>query len=338
MSAVASSNEPQPDHPLVAGLDQAFTGSGGNAPALAGWLEYLTHPDENDGPRVLEFMDGSGIESSGKPQSNVTGHVLERSILRDLTMNRFFAHADVLSGQRVGAVTEDGEISNAQALGDTFDLIQEAYLKKALESTRPYHSVNVWENIDVEVGGVMSRENWDGGAADSARARYSQLKQWYEHHRNPGLLAMNDFLVRYAAILLKARADINELMGKLVATLNRATADRTQEGLAFAVSALDKILNVTLKFPETVADATLLVTNVLKEAMGSATKSAQDSGFGLDPSDLQLGYYRMFESFIRAGDKVCWEAADTVAKLITDRETGLLFVRRHWVDAPRWPR
>ncbi|WP_460394502.1 hypothetical protein [Actinophytocola sediminis] len=321
----------------MTGLDQAFTGRGGNAPALVGWLEYLANPEENQGPRVLELVDGSAIESSGKPHPNVGGQVLERSVLRDLTLDRFFAHASVLSGQRIGTVTEDGEIANSQQLGDTFDLIEEAFLKKHPESTRPDHSVDVWRDINVKINAVVSRENWDSGAADNARDRYSTMVQWYENHRNLGLTAMNEFLVKFAAIILKARADINELMGKTVTILNNAAADTTQGEIEFAVSALDKILNVVLNLPKTAADATLLVSDAIKNAMTPATKSSQDSGFGIDPSDLRLGYYRMFESFIEAGDKVCWEAAGAVATLVTDAENGLLFVRRHWVSAPRWP-
>lgn len=334
---MASSNEPQPDHALVTNLDPAFAGPGGNAPALAGWLEYLAHPEENTGPRVLEFSDGSGIESNGKPDPDVAGHLLERTVLRDLTVDRFFAHADVLSGQRVGTLSPDGEISNTVELGRTYDLIEETFRKKATDSTRPEHSVDMWMRLTSNVDAVVSRENWDSGAADRARDRFIQLKQWYENHRNPGLNSMNEYLVKYAAIILKARQDVNELMGKLVATLDSVTARSAQEGLSFAVSTLDRILNFALNPPDTAKDAVLFVSDAISSAMEPATKSTEDSGFGFDTTDIHLGYYRMFESFIRAGDLVCWEAADAVAKLITDAEHGMLFVRRNWMSAPAWP-
>jgi hypothetical protein len=56
---MAATPDPQPDHPLVRGLDKVFTGKGGNAPALVGWLSYLTHPEEHDGPRLMETTHSS---------------------------------------------------------------------------------------------------------------------------------------------------------------------------------------------------------------------------------------------------------------------------------------
>jgi hypothetical protein len=335
---MAESNAPQPGHPLMTHLDQVFTGDGGNGPALVGWLEYLAHPEQNTGPRVLEMPDGTAFESSGKPHPNTTDHVGERSVLRDLAIDRFFAHADVLSGQQIGTLDADGEVSNAQTLGATFDLIEEVRLKREADLTVDEITADVWTEFTNHVSFAISRENWDGGAADNARGRYVQLRKWYENHRNPALAKMNTFLVQYAAILMKARTDVNELMGKAVAVLQKAVASDPIDGLAFAVSVLEKALDLTINFPKTALDAALKVTSEVKNALGALPKAKENTGFGIDTSDIQLGYYRFFESFIEAGDKVCWEAAGAVSRLITDRENGLLFVRRNWEPASSWPR
>ena len=51
---MAATPEPQPDHPLVKNLDKVFTGKGGNAPALVGWLSYLAHPEEHGGDAAAQ--------------------------------------------------------------------------------------------------------------------------------------------------------------------------------------------------------------------------------------------------------------------------------------------
>jgi hypothetical protein len=331
---MAASNAPQPEHPLVAHLDPAFR----NAPALAGWLEYLAHPDQNAGPRVLEFADGSAIESSGKPDPDTSGHVGERSVLRDLTLDRFFAHADVLSGQQVGSPNEHGEISNAQALGTTFDLIEEVRLRRGPNSARSHNSDDVWTELTVNVGAVISQENWNGGARNNARDRYVQLVQWYENHRNPALAEMNQLLVRFAAILVKARADINDLMGKLVETLNRVASTHTQlDGLQFFLSAFETVLDAVVNLPKTTAETLLKVTSAVNKVAGEIGKKEDATDFGIDTSDVHLGYYRLFDSFIEAGDAVCRDAARAVSLLITDDEHGVSHVRDRWVPAPVWP-
>lgn len=332
---MAATNEPQPNHPLVAHLDPTFTGSGGHAPALAGWLEYLAHPEENTGPRVIEFKDGTAFESNHKPSPD-TGHVLERPVLRDLTIERFFAHANVLSGQQVGTLTEYGELSDAQQLGTTFDLIEELRFKYRDTKTAPEHSADVWTELTTRLDAVIARENWDGGARDHARDRYIQLKQWYENHRLPALAEMNQFLVRYATIIMKARADVNELMGKAVSTLEKVTATDDIDGLSFAISLLAKALDLAINLPEEAKDVAIAVKDLVTTAFNAIPKSKKNTEFGFDTGDAKLGFYRFFESFIRAGDDVCWEAAGGVARLITDSKHGLLFVRRGWVPAPQW--
>ncbi|TWE22515.1 hypothetical protein [Prauserella muralis] len=329
---MAAAPGPNPDHPLVVGLDPMFTGPGGHAPALAGWIEYLAHPEENQGPRVTEFRNGAAWETTRKLPWDEYEIVNERSVLRDLGIDRFFAHADVLSGQKIGSLNEHGEVSNTQVLGATFDLLEEVRLGREIDLTVPDQTADVWTSLTENLGFALN-EKWAEG---KPRARFVQLKQWYENHRDPALAEMNKFLVAYAGILMKARSDINELMGKLVDALNKSVASNPIEGIAFFLSALEEVLNLTLNFPKTLKDATLTVVSGVKKAFDLATKSETDTGFGLDLNDIHLGYYRCFESFIRAGDAVCWAATEAVTRLITDAEKGLLFVRRNWVPAPTW--
>lgn len=333
---MAESNAPQPKHPLVTSLDPAFTGHGGNAAGLAGWLEYLAHPDMNTGPRVLEFQDGSAIESSHKPHPNTTGHVKERSVLRDLTLNRFFAHADVLSGQQVGTLTEDGDLPGTSVLGATFQLIEEVRFQKPHRDTGPRpNSADVWKNVSQRLSWVVDEDNWDDEAGTLARDKYIQLSQWYDNHRTDAMFQMKVFLAKYAAIILKARADINELMGTLIKVLEDWTATNSLDGIKFLLSALREVVGIVLEPPKTVAKVALTIYDQVQKLAPGAKKS-DDSGFGVDSSDIHLAYYRMLESYIAAGDKVCWEAAGAVARLITDAEHGLLFVRNNWVAVPEW--
>jgi hypothetical protein len=324
--------DPAPEHPQVVHLDPVFTGPNGKAAALAGWIEYLAHPEDNEGPRVTEFRDGNKWETTRKLPWDEYEIAGERSVLRDLTVNRFFAHADVLSGQKIGSLNEHGEVSNTEVLGSTFDLLEEIRLRRSIELTVPDQTADVWTSLTGNLDFALN-EAWASG---KPRERYIQMKQWYENHRDPAISAMNKFLVAYAAILMKARNDINELMGKLVDALTKSVARDPLEEIAFFLSVLDKVLDLTINFPKTLKDAAVKVVSEVKSAVDSVSENKKDTGFGIDTSDIQLGYYRCFESFIKAGDLVCWEAAGAVARLITDAEKGLLFVRRNWVPAPNW--
>ncbi|WP_199431459.1 hypothetical protein [Qaidamihabitans albus] len=191
---------------------------------------------------MTEFRNGAAWETTRKLPWDEYELVNERS---------------VLSGQKIGSLNEQGEVSNTQVLGATFDLLEEVRLGRDIDLTVPDQTADVWTSLTENLGFALN-EQWAEG---QPRARFVQLKQWFENHRDPALSEMNKFLVAYAGILMKARSDINELMGKLVDALNRSVASNPIEGIAFFLSALEEVLNLTLNFPKTLKDATLTVVS-----------------------------------------------------------------------------
>ncbi|HEY0695243.1 MAG TPA: hypothetical protein VGD71_40175 [Kribbella sp.] len=328
---MAPTPDPQPDHPFVGPLDPIFKE---NAAALAGWMTYLNHPEEHTGPRLLEYSNGTVAEEIDDTLER-TGDVTEvRSLLRDLEPFRFFAHADVLSGQRVGELSPDGQFVRGDVIADTFQLIEEVRNKKPASMTSPReHSADVYSDLKHYVDPLFADPNWTGTTRDGAFCRFGQVKKWYENHRDPALTAMSMFLVKYSAIILKARADINELMGKLVAFFKEWTKPMSIADIAeFALSVLRAVLELKPKL----IDGLFMAYDVTKDAADLAKKSDKPTGFGYDSSDHSNGIYHMLDSYITAGDDVMREAATAVHNLVTDPDHGVLAVRNNWMGVPDW--
>lgn len=198
LSRMASTPNPQPDHPLLRGLDKVFTGPGGNAPALVGWLSYLAHPEEHEGPRLIGMQEGSGEvtrEFRAKPEQVIVpkegDYYAERgSILRDLEGRSFFAHADVLSGHRLGEQNSVGE-PEGDIVGDVYRLIEEVRFKRPNSGQRDANSCDVWDTIAASCDSLFNSPNgWSGDAAKAAQQRYNDLVLWYDNYRDGALAKM----------------------------------------------------------------------------------------------------------------------------------------------------
>lgn len=328
---MAPTPEPQPDHPFVGPLDDIFKK---NAAALAGWLTYLNHPEEHTGPRLVEYGDGTVLEAQDDRIAGTGNVVGTRSLLRDMEPFWFFAHADVLSGQRVGELDSDGNLARGDVIADTFQLIEEVRNKKPKSMTSPRaDSADVWSDIHTYVDPTFASERWSGLTADKAQCRYAQMVKWYENHRNPALQAMSMFLVKYSAIVLKARQDINEIMGKLVKFFEEWTKnDMSVVDIAdFMLTFLKGILGLTPKL----VNEMFLVYDVTKQAAELAKKSDHPTELGYD-GDASNGVYRLLDSYIRVGNDVLKEASGAIHELVTDPDHGVMAVRNNWVGVPDW--
>jgi hypothetical protein len=347
---MAATPDPQPGHPLVQGLDKVFTGKGGNAPALVGWLSYLTHPDDHDGPRLMEpatVMDGPAVEARSTTDPELIGpdtvpYVTAGSIMRDLEGRSFFAHADVLTGQRVGELNDVGVPTGAGFLSDTYFRIEEVRYKKQTAAGMSQDSADVWEYMKLQSGdSLFTPEVWGGTASGAAKCRYDHMVLWYQNHRNPALSEMVGYLVRYAGLILKARMDINALMGKLVKSLQE-WVDSEPSGVEFLLSNLRQVVDFAM-----IADPVsggLKLYDIMKEVVDKAKNT--------DPSDFSYtanredGCYQMLASYIKAGNQVLERTADAIDELVdggkdVKHQGGIKAVRgatntKNWVDVPDW--
>ncbi|MET0133718.1 MAG: hypothetical protein ABW215_09000, partial [Kibdelosporangium sp.] len=262
----------------------------------------------------------------------------QEAIRRDLGVDRFFAHADVLSGQRVGEADIKGRLRDVDQLGATFQLVEEVRFKKAnsLRSDRD-NSADVWTGITARIGPAVNAASWDSPSAELARAKYTEMLAWHDNHRNEGLLAMNWHLAKFSALVIRARMDVDELMGLLVKALDDwHSRSVNADALKFFVTLFRKFAELALAPTVQAKDAIWAAYDVFTEAMGLAPKDTNPSGFGYDPSDHATGIHRMLELFIRTADKILEEAASVVHVLITDPDHGIQAVRNQWKNVPKW--
>ncbi|HEY0691761.1 MAG TPA: hypothetical protein VGD71_22300 [Kribbella sp.] len=344
---MAPTPEPQPDHFLLRGLDEVFTGGGGNAPALAGWLSYLTHPDQHEGPRRMSLWQGiaeipdSVKEFKRKPgalEQQGGAHFEEQgSILRDLEGSRFFAHAQVLSGQRLGNRNAVGE-PEGDLVGDMYRMIETVrYRAPRTGEGGLQDSVAVWHGIREKGNRLFPADpnavpGWEGDAAAAARPRYDELTLWYERYRDNALAEMMGHLGRFAAVVYTARSELNELMGKLVKALEEwATAEPVNVG--FLLGVFGDILGFSLN-PGIAAGVTTFYSLVSKVVEGVTKDEPSEFGYEENPED---GCYKLLGSFLTAGDQVLRRAVWAVDDLVTHDEHGVDSVRGgNWAPVPSW--
>jgi hypothetical protein len=345
---MAPTPDPQPDHFLLRGLDKVFTGPGGNAPALAGWLSYLSHPEEHDGPRRMEQLNyGMSVpngenEFKSKPgtddhQAPGVSYAEKGSILRDLDGEHFFAHAQVLSGQRLGERNSVGE-QEGDLVGSMYQMIEAVRYKepRAAAGGRK-DTVAVWHDIREKCNRLFPADpqqapGWEGGAAAAARPKYDELTQWYENYRNSALAEMMGHLGRFAGVIYAAREDLNELMGKLVQALEKWATEQPMN-VSFLLSAFGDIFGFAMN-PGFEAGATTFNNMVSKVIDGVTQGVPSVFAYEENPAD---GCYRMLDSFLRAGDQVLRRAVWAVDDLVGHPENGVESVRGgNWAPVPSW--
>ena len=152
-------------------------------------MSYLAHPEQHGGPRRLALVGGAGPDlvekevRKAEPDVSVPGsttHFEDRgSVLRDLEVNLFFAHADVFSGQRLGELNSVGELE-CDVIGETYRLIEEIRFQapKSIDTPRA-NSKDVWKNITDQCNTLFNSEDgWSGDASNAARPYYDQMTTW----------------------------------------------------------------------------------------------------------------------------------------------------------------
>ncbi|MQA10967.1 MAG: hypothetical protein GEU98_20915 [Pseudonocardiaceae bacterium] len=295
---MASTPDPQPGHASIQHLDKAFT----NAPALAGWLEYLAHPEQHDGPRRVTHTDiGTGY--TGDPYETKEGprarELNAGSVLQDLTVSGFFAAADVLSGQSIDS------IDNAVTL------IEEMRHRRDGTEGPTQDTADVYERLDTALGLLLP--NWTDDAGKAVGAVYADMHVWYQR-RTEDLFVMSKRLVEFGAAIATARKNLNELMGKVVDALRAHTEDDVwDDALLFII---EKVVGFTLGK----IDPTGATPVVFSSLFGEATKKAESDN---EPGELHgSSYYEILGSFLAAARRVCEGAARTSEHLVTNESLG----------------
>jgi hypothetical protein len=293
---MASTNAPQPDHAAVRDLDKAFT----NAPALAGWLEYLAHPEEHSGPRLEIHGYGRSYESPPvEVRQKSESETDAGSVLRDLAVGEFFAAADVFTGQDI------------DSMGVVVGAIEELRHRKDGDAGGYRDSTDVFNSLFESLG--LALPNWTDETGELVGTKYDDLLNWYQR-RHEDLFVVSKRLVEYSAAIATARKNLNELMGKLVEALDRHTTEEPWHD-----AALGTIGNV-VAFGLGKVDPTGVAAFLFSEMFAMATAAAQEN-----PKKGGLAgdsYYGILQSFLKAARGVCDDTVHTTEELYTKEAVG----------------
>jgi hypothetical protein len=339
--------EPNPDY--VAHLDDIFVQ--GNAPHLAGMLLSLAEPSTTTGiatpcyldiPAMAPFTPNDGeftsYEVTGSEQLGTDAYSILRGSVRktprpDLTVEEFFYHADILSGQDVGRVRPH--------LGtklDRLDLIDCGFVERAataLDATRAGDATSIWDDVSrvflEETAGEGSIWHaWTGAAATDAKERFTRLKKWFCQEASDGvfrqaaLRQLVAILVRYAATIHGARMNLDNLMGELV---DEVTAWNEKTDLGAAPGkwvALTSIADLVSKTPIGVA------VNVLQKVAESADELTAEK-------QLTESYvYDKLAAFLDAAKGIVVTTCGQVDALVTELQGVRADRHSRKVDIPVW--
>ena len=214
-------------------LDDVFRQ--GNAPRFHGMLRSLAEPRKRvPSPRYIEphnsgWVDGeyrTGDEPVGYGVSYTYYSILQGSARgdgkEDLTVDQFFHHADILSGQNVGTVPD-----HANLIRESLKVVSGGWLESAvdrIEATRMGHSHPMWVDLveSFAKDGGYVWQYWKDKASGAAMDRFSDLHLWYGDrdpggpYRSKGLGRLAQCLLGFAAVIHGARLDIDNLMGTCV--------------------------------------------------------------------------------------------------------------------------
>ncbi|HYQ68040.1 hypothetical protein [Actinophytocola sp.] len=338
-----------PDPGYVDHLDDVFRQ--GNAPRLAGMLRSLANPSTIspyftpcylDIPAVVVVAPDDGEftshEVGGSEQIGTDAYSILQGSARsdpqpDLTIEQFFYHADILTGQDVGKLRDH--------LGtklDRLDVVDGGYVAdvvEALDATRTGETTKIWTDInrvfltDSTAEGSIWHD-WTGTAAAEAKPKFVTLGKWFAQDASDGefrqraLRDLSEILIRYAATIHGARMNLDNLMGELVDQVHawNDNIDIAKEHPGNWIS-LSGIKDLKSKTPIGVAFS---VADAMMAAAAETTNAKQ-----LPENQV---YFKL-ASFLKAADQLLWDTANQVNALTGDLDR----VRdgRERVDIPVWP-
>jgi hypothetical protein len=309
----------------VSHLDNVFTE--GNAPrfhgmlrSLADWQNYVTDewapryidvdlldPTKNDHERRSGWVpDAEYYDAYSILQGSARGDGSP-----DLSVEQFFHHADILSGQDVGDVPE-----HANEIRDILQVKTGGWAENALdciEAARMGKSHPQWvalvENFTKDGGDIW--QYWKSPAAEDAKTRFSALHLWYgdrnptDPYRSCGLGTLAQCLVGFATLIHGARLDIDNLMGvcvKEVHAWNEESGTAFPDG--FGWSALKGVVSVVTSSPPT-------KTITAVDAINTAAK-----GLGITEELKVGGCYEILTGYLTKADDVLKSAAAGVVALV----------------------
>ncbi|GAB3745508.1 hypothetical protein GCM10027598_82250 [Amycolatopsis oliviviridis] len=307
----------------ISHLDAVFLE--GNAPRLSGMLRSLAEFKYTGDAWPPKYIDMGKVEIAGMNDGELRSGVTpgdatfydEYSILQgsargdgkpDLSIEQFFYHADILSGQDVGDVPE-----HANLIRESLKVVSGGWIERALdrvEAARMGQSHPLWvqlvENFTKDGGYLW--QYWKGEAATAAMENFAELHLWYGDrdpggpYRGQGLGILAQCLLGFAAVIHGARLDIDNLMGACVRNVH-AWDDETESLSSIGWSLLSGITGVI----------TGVGLEKAIEAISAINEIAEDIKH---QKSLQAGgCYDILEQYLREADDVLDKAVAGVEAL-----------------------
>lgn len=337
----------EPNRDYVAGLAEVFRL--GNAPQLAGMLLSLADPGYGHGrltpcyldvPALAVFAPNDGEYSSNVVESTIQlGGIDYYSILQgsarsdplpDLSVEQFFYHADVLSGQDVGKVR-----AHVGTKLDRLDLLDGGFVERAiaaLDATRTGGATSIWTDLfDMFIAGTGGLwEHWTSPTANDARDKFDHVRKWFAKEASDGVFRqealrhLSEVLIKYAAVIHGARMNLDNLMGELVDRVhewNEKTPADTKPGSWVSLADVrDWTTSVSL-------GSAFKVIDMIGAAASSLIPEKQL------PEDQ---IYHKFTAYLDAADRIVRDAVGEIDALV--RELDGVRKNRHdpGVDIPVW--
>jgi hypothetical protein len=325
----------------VAHLDGVFRQ--GNAPRFHGMLRSLAEPGKRTpSPRYIEPNNSGWEDGEYRTGQTPVGYgvsysyysILQGSVREDgkedLTVEQFFYHADILSGQDVGTVPD-----HANVIRESLKVVSGGWVERAvdrIESARTGRSHRLWvqlvENFAKDGGYLW--DFWKDEASKGAMDRFSALHLWYgdrdpdDVYRSRGLGQLTQCLLGFAAVIHGARLDIDNLMGACVRNIH--AWDREQEPMSEVGWAL-------LSGIVSVATAGSALASGIA-AVSTLNSIANDTK---DRKELQVGStcYDILANFLHEADDVLRKAVAGVDALVN--EMHMIRNEFRYPPVPRWP-
>lgn len=335
--------EYQEDHGYVSHLDDVFRE--GNAPKLAGMVRSLANFSEAGTwtPRYLnihkiEILAGNDGEYRSRSYELVKSHEMmcdEYSILQgsarsdprpDLTVEQFFYHADILSGQDIGKVPEHLNLTRPH-----LEVIDGGWAEEAvdlIDEARVGQSDMLWADMhNLFFGSGNLSDHWTDTAGQRAAERFADAHKWFRggtegQFRQAALRELSGLLIAFAATIHGARMSLDNLMGQTVQQVEAWNNESAGADAGTAWAILSGIKNIATSTPLDKAFAFIAAVNEAVNANTTQKELAASSCYDI------LGSYLVHAQEIVEDAAVKVEAL--VATLNQVRE------HRHLVTIPQW--
>lgn len=343
---------PKDDGGPVAHLDHVFRE--GNAPRLHGMLKSLAEADTGDpnvpvpmyvdiwkididAPNDKEFRSGELITALDWNAYSILAGSARKDPKPELVVEQFFHHADVLTGQDVGAVPP-----HAETVRKELEVISGGWVERALNRIeearicRPHQratddgtTFTVWADLfdHFNTDSSLWEESWTSGGA--ARERFEDLRRWYDgkgmldNYRLSALEQLSNCLAGFAAVIHGARFDLDNLMGVCVDRVrawNDARPDPYENGFGWML--LSNVAGAVTA--ETGLDKALIAVDVINGVTGELNRTKK-----IDTSEQ---CYDILASYLKEADAVLDAAVDGVSAL----NRRLHAIRDSFPAVPAW--